>query len=186
MDQILIVDDEAGIRSTLAEILADEGYGTTVASNIEETRQKLQRGFYDLAILDIWLPDGDGLDLLTEMRRDHAETPVLMISGHASIDTAVKALHLGAYDFLEKPLSSDKVSVTLRNAARQLELERENETLRETAGVGRTLVGRWARTTIASTKGIRRAVNASARGASWASLTRPRVPATLHLRPSWA
>ena len=68
MERILIVDDEAGIRSTLAEILADEGYATTVASSLEETRVELQRGFYDLAILDIWLPDGDGLDLLTEMR----------------------------------------------------------------------------------------------------------------------
>ena len=67
MEHILIVDDEAGIRSTLGEILADEGYTTTLASNVEETRKQLQRGFYDLAILDIWLPDGDGLDLLGEI-----------------------------------------------------------------------------------------------------------------------
>jgi two-component system, NtrC family, nitrogen regulation response regulator NtrX len=141
LEHILIVDDEAGIRSTLAEILADEGYGTTVASNVEETRQQLQRGFYDLAILDIWLPDGDGLDLLTEIRRDHAETPVLMISGHASIDTAVKALHQGAYDFLEKPLSLSRVLVTVQNALEHSRLARELRQLEERFDQSEMLVG---------------------------------------------
>jgi two-component system nitrogen regulation response regulator NtrX len=141
MEHILIVDDEAGIRSTLSEILADEGYRTTLASNVEETRQKLQRGFYDLAILDIWLPDGDGLDLLTEIRREHAETPVLMISGHASIDTAVKALHQGAYDFLEKPLSLSRVVVTVQNALEHSRLARELREIAERLDQSEVLVG---------------------------------------------
>jgi two-component system nitrogen regulation response regulator NtrX len=141
MDHILIVDDEAGIRSTLGEILRDEGYSTTLASSVEETRKQLQRGFYDLAILDIWLPDGDGLDLLTEMRRDHAETPVLMISGHASIDTAVKALHQGAYDFLEKPLSLSRVLVTVQNALDHSRLARELRQLEERFDKSEVLVG---------------------------------------------
>ncbi len=141
MEHILIVDDEAGIRSTLGEILADEGYATTLASSLEETRKQLQRGFYDLAILDIWLPDGDGLDLLTEIRRDHAETPVLMISGHASIDTAVKALHQGAYDFLEKPLSLSRVLVTVQNALDHSRLARELRQLEERFDKSEVLVG---------------------------------------------
>ena len=140
-EHILIVDDEAGIRSTLGEILADEGYATTLASSVEETRKQLQRGFYDLAILDIWLPDGDGLDLLTEIRRDHAETPVLMISGHASIDTAVKALHQGAYDFLEKPLSLSRVLVTVQNALDHSRLARELRQLEERFDKSEVLVG---------------------------------------------
>ena len=141
MERILIVDDEAGIRSTLAEILADEGYRTTLAGSVEETRRKLERGIYDLAILDIWLPDGDGLDLLTEMRRDHPETPVLMISGHASIDTAVKALHQGAYDFLEKPLSLSRVVVTVQNALEHSRLARELRQLAERVGRSEVLIG---------------------------------------------
>jgi two-component system nitrogen regulation response regulator NtrX len=141
MEHILIVDDEAGIRSTLAEILADEGYRTTLASNVAETRQKLDRGFFDLAILDIWLPDGDGLDLLTEIRREHAETPVLMISGHASIDTAVKALHQGAYDFLEKPLSLSRIVVTVQNALEHSRLARELRQIAERLDSSEVLVG---------------------------------------------
>jgi len=141
MEHILIVDDEAGIRSTLAEILGDEGYRTTLSSNVEETRRHLQQGFYDLAILDIWLPDGDGLDLLAEMRRDHVETPVLMISGHASIDTAVKALHQGAYDFLEKPLSLSRIVVTVQNALEHSRLARELRQLSERVGKSDVLLG---------------------------------------------
>jgi two-component system nitrogen regulation response regulator NtrX len=141
VEHILIVDDEAGIRSTLAEILKDEGYRTTLAGNLEETRQKLQRGFYDLAILDIWLPDGDGLDLLSEIRREHAETPVLMISGHASIDTAVKALHQGAYDFLEKPLSLSRVVVTVQNALEHSRLARELRLIAEKLDQSEVMVG---------------------------------------------
>jgi two-component system nitrogen regulation response regulator NtrX len=141
MEHILVVDDEAGIRTTLAEILGDEGYRTTVASSVEETRRRLERGFFDLAILDIWLPDGDGLDLLTEMRRDHAETPVLMISGHASIDTAVKALHQGAYDFLEKPLSLSRVVVTVQNALEHSRLARELRQIAERLDKSEVLVG---------------------------------------------
>jgi two-component system nitrogen regulation response regulator NtrX len=144
MERILIVDDEAGIRSTLAEILRDEGYDTTAAGSVEETHIELQRGFYDLAILDIWLPDGDGLDLLAEMRRDHAETPVLMISGHATIDTAVKALHQGAYDFLEKPLSLSRVLVTVQNALDHSRLARELRQLEERFDRTEVLVGESA------------------------------------------
>ena len=141
MEHILIVDDEGGIRSTLGEILQDEGYRATTAATVQEARGALGDAFFDLAILDIWLPDGDGLDLLQELKREHAETPVLMISGHANIDTAVRALHLGAYDFLEKPLSLSRVLVTVQNALERSRLSRELRHLSERLDHGETLIG---------------------------------------------
>ena len=141
MEHILIVDDEAGLRATLSEILEDEGYRTTTAASAQETRASLADAFFDLAVLDIWLPDGDGLDLLQEMQREHAETPVLVISGHANIDTAVRALHLGAYDFLEKPLSLSRVLVTVQNALERSRLSRELRHLSQRLEHGETLVG---------------------------------------------
>ena len=141
MEHVLIVDDEAGIRSTLSEILGDEGYRTTTAGSIEEARATLEKGLFDLAIVDLWLPDGDGLDLLADLRRDNPERPVLIISGHANIDTAVKALHLGAYDFLEKPLALSRVLVTVQNALERSRLARELRHLAERLDHGEMMVG---------------------------------------------
>ncbi|MEE2775949.1 MAG: sigma-54 dependent transcriptional regulator, partial [Acidobacteriota bacterium] len=132
---------EDGIRSTLSEILQDEGYRTSTAASVKAARSAVEDTFFDLAILDIWLPDGDGLDFLQDLQREHAETPVLVISGHANIDTAVKALHLGAYDFLEKPLSLSRVLVTVQNALERSRLSRELRQLSQRLDHGETLIG---------------------------------------------
>jgi two-component system nitrogen regulation response regulator NtrX len=141
MEHVLIVDDEAGIRTTLGEILGDEGYRATTAGTLAEARKSVAGSLFDLAIVDIWLPDGDGLDLLRELHENHSEMPVLVISGHANIDTAVKALHLGAYDFLEKPLSLSRVVVTVQNALERSRLARELRHLSQRLDHGETLIG---------------------------------------------
>ncbi len=139
-ENILIVDDEEGIRATLGGILEDEGYRVQLAENATVGKDALERQSFDLAIFDIWLPDLDGLDLLAEVIETGFDRPVIMISGHGNIDMAVKAIRLGAYDFLEKPLSLSRVVLTVQNAlergqmARKLEslsarLEEEEETL---------------------------------------------------------
>ena len=106
MNHILVVDDETEIRSSLEEILREEGYGVAGAADAEEAITLLRDVPYDVVLLDIWLPGRDGLELLAEIRTWPAETrpEVVMISGHGTIETAVKATKLGAYDFLEKPL----------------------------------------------------------------------------------
>jgi two-component system nitrogen regulation response regulator NtrX len=124
-ERVLIVDDEAGIRTTLAGILEDEGYRTGGAETAAEGLERIQREAFDLVLLDVWLPDGDGLELLEELRQASPELPVIMISGHANVDAAVKAIRLGAYDFLEKPLSLSRVVLTVANALERQRLSRE-------------------------------------------------------------
>jgi two-component system, NtrC family, nitrogen regulation response regulator NtrX len=124
-ERILIVDDEAGIRSTLSGILEDEGYGVAAVGTAAEATARLGAEAFDAVLLDLWLPDRDGLELLSELR----EQPVIVISGHASVDTAVKATRLGAYDFLEKPLSLSRVVVTVQNALERGRLARELQQL---------------------------------------------------------
>ena len=101
---ILVVDDEEGIYQTLKEVLADEGYETIHTSDGADALSLIEAKSPDLVMLDIWLPGRDGLDILTQIRSSHTNLPVIMISGHATITTAVKATQLGAFDFLEKPL----------------------------------------------------------------------------------
>jgi two-component system nitrogen regulation response regulator NtrX len=120
-ERILIVDDEAGIRSTLAGILEDEGYAVEAVGTAAEATGRLGAAGFDAVLLDLWLPDRDGLELLSELR----DQPVIVISGHATVDTAVKATRLGAYDFLEKPLSLSRVVVTVQNALERGRLARE-------------------------------------------------------------
>ncbi|MGA9425423.1 MAG: response regulator, partial [Terracidiphilus sp.] len=105
MNHVLVVDDEADIRSSLEEILREEGYGVAGAESVAEARTLLDDAAYDVVLLDIWLPDGDGLDMLKETRQlpEESRPEVVIISGHGTIETAVKATKLGAYDFLEKP-----------------------------------------------------------------------------------
>ena len=111
MNYILIVDDETEIRQSLASILEEEGYLVTSAATAAEALALLADAVYDVVLLDIWLPDRDGLETLGEIRRsDSANVPeVIIISGHGTIEAAVRATKLGAYDFLEKPLSIDRV-----------------------------------------------------------------------------
>jgi DNA-binding NtrC family response regulator len=110
MANILVVDDEMGIRELLSEILGDEGHVITTAENAQQAREARAAGAPDLVLLDIWMPDTDGVTLLKEWQRDALLTmPVIMMSGHATIDTAVEATRIGALNFLEKPISLQKL-----------------------------------------------------------------------------
>ncbi len=113
---ILIVDDEKGIRDTLQDVLEDEGFAVTTAGNAELARAALSASEFDLILLDIWMPDIDGISLLKEIRQLEINTPVVMISGHGTVETAVDAIQYGAYDFLEKPLTTAKLLVTINRA----------------------------------------------------------------------
>lgn len=110
MADILVVDDEMGIRELLAEILGDEGHAVMSAENAQQARDIRAQGAPDLVLLDIWMPDTDGVTLLKEWQRDGLLTmPVIMMSGHATIDTAVEATRIGALNFLEKPIALQKL-----------------------------------------------------------------------------
>lgn len=134
---ILIVDDEEGIRESLAGIFEDEGYGVITASSAEEALGIINEQSPNLVLLDIWLPGVDGLKVLQEIRASRNEVPVIMISGHGNIEVAVKATRLGAYDFLEKPLSLERVLLSSKRALERSVLEMENRVLRE------NLTSRW-------------------------------------------
>jgi two-component system nitrogen regulation response regulator NtrX len=129
--RILIVDDERGIRTTLGGILGDEGYRPLAVATGAEALARIGEEVPDLVILDIWLPELDGIEVLAEIKRQWPELPVVMISGHGTIETAVKATKLGAYDFIEKPLSLDKTLLVVERALEHARLERENRQLRE-------------------------------------------------------
>ena len=129
MPSILIVDDEANIRSSLAGALGREGYQADAAATLAEAKAKVREA-YDLILLDVRLPDGSGLDLLSEVMTAAPETAVIMMSGHATIDDAVRATRLGAFDFLEKPVSLERLLVLLRNASSRVALAAENRRLR--------------------------------------------------------
>ena len=140
-ERILVVDDEAGVRSSLQGILEDEGYRVDTDSSAEAALARLSGGGYDLVLLDIWLPKMDGIQALEKMIDDELDTPVIMISGHATIESAVKAIQLGAYNFVEKPLSLDKTVIAVQNALRQGRLEQENRYLRERFEARQVLIG---------------------------------------------
>ena len=127
---VLIVDDERGIRESLGALLRDEGYETDVASSGEECLEKLEARSFDLVLLDVWLPKMDGLGTLERIQTRDQVPMVVMISGHGNIETAVRATKLGAFDFVEKPLSLDKTVLLVRNALEYLRLEAENRVLR--------------------------------------------------------
>jgi two-component system nitrogen regulation response regulator NtrX len=131
--QVLIVDDEANIRQSLRGVLADEAYQCTAVNSGEACLEALAREAYEVVLLDIWLPGMDGLETLARIQEMPADTrpAVIMISGHGNIETAVKATKLGAFDFIEKPLTIEKVSVVLKNAVQQHRMELELQRLRE-------------------------------------------------------
>ncbi|HEY8180828.1 MAG TPA: sigma-54 dependent transcriptional regulator [Thermoanaerobaculia bacterium] len=129
MAKILIVDDEQSIRSTLAKILEDEGHRTALADSGEEGLAQFARDEFDLIILDLWLPGVDGMTVLERLRSAGAP-PVIVISGHGNIDTAVRATRLGAYDFLEKPLSLERVILTINHALSDRKLRDQVRDLR--------------------------------------------------------
>jgi two-component system nitrogen regulation response regulator NtrX len=125
-DSVLIVDDERGIRETLRAVLEDEGFETEAVASGEECLKTFERRGFGCVLLDVWLPGIDGIETLARMRDKGADAAVVMISGHGNIETAVRATKLGAFDFIEKPLSIEKTVLTVRNALRQRELERAN------------------------------------------------------------
>jgi two-component system nitrogen regulation response regulator NtrX len=135
MGRILVIDDESNIITVMSDILQDEGHTVFSAPNGKSGLAFLSKNEVDLVFLDVWLPDMDGLEIIEKIRSSDEDTPVIMISGHASIDIAVKSTKLGAYDFIEKPLSLEKVVTLAANAVEHVTLKRENRRLKfETAG----------------------------------------------------
>src|ERR1700737_1910410 len=128
---ILIVDDEAGIRESLTSILRDENYLVEAVSSAEEALARTVTGDLEVVLLDIWLPGMDGMEALSRILAFPRPPAVIMISGHATIETAVRATKLGAFDFVEKPLSLQRILVLVRNAIQQRRLEEENQSLRK-------------------------------------------------------
>ena len=128
MNHVLIVDDEAEIRESLEGILREEGYAVTTSATATEALELVRDADYDVVLLDIWLPDRDGLETLGEIRRlENASIPeVVIISGHGTIEAAVRATKLGAYDFLEKPLSLERTLIVVKNAMRARQMREDN------------------------------------------------------------
>jgi len=138
---LLVVDDEPSILTTLQKALSLEGYGVDVAGGIKVAEDKLKKRTYDLCLFDVMLPDGDGVELLSRMRAAKTDTPVIMMSGHATIDTAVRAVKVGALNFLEKPLNTDALLIAIETALRLTRAEAEARDLRTAAGTTGELVG---------------------------------------------
>src|ERR671938_1759974 len=141
MPSILIVDDEPGVRSALGGVLRDEGHEVDAVDSGEACLERLGRQAYDVVVLDIWLPGMDGLATFARMRERQIDSQVVMISGHGNIESAVRAIKMGAFDFVEKPLSLDKTVLVVRNALRQRRLEAENQALRAKVDAQHTMVG---------------------------------------------
>jgi len=140
---ILVVDDEPDIRRLVQEILEDEHYKVVTAENAKVAREAAKKQRPDLVLLDIWMPDTDGISLLREWSESgNLEMPVIMISGHGTVETAVEATRLGAYDFIEKPLSMGKLLVTVERALENDKLRRENLRLRRQTDPATTLIGK--------------------------------------------
>src|SRR6266436_358844 len=138
---ILIVDDEPGVRTSLSGVLEDEGYRVEAVSSGVECLERLTRGSFDLIVLDVWLPGMDGLATLARLRERQVDVQVVLISGHGNIESAVRAIKMGAFDFVEKPLSLDKTVLVIRNALHQRQLEAENRALRARVDRTQTMVG---------------------------------------------
>jgi two-component system, NtrC family, nitrogen regulation response regulator NtrX len=141
---ILIVDDEADIRMLISGVLGDEGFTSREAANSDEALGLLHQRCPNLIVLDIWLQNStlDGMGLLEQIQQSYPDVPVVMISGHGNIETAVNAIKLGAFDFIEKPFKADRLLVTVERALENARLRRENEELRARVGVQAELTGR--------------------------------------------
>jgi DNA-binding NtrC family response regulator len=140
---LLVVDDEPAILTTLRKTLELEGYAVDISGGAKVAEERLKKRSYDLCLFDVSLPDGNGLDLLQGMRAAKVDTPVIMMSGHATIDTAIRATRLGALNFLEKPLNTDALLITVETALRLDRAEAEAKALKAQAGFGQ-LVGESA------------------------------------------
>ena len=129
--RLLIVDDEENVRASMQGILQDEGFKVDTVPSGEECLEAVDRHSYDAVFLDIWLPGRDGISVLEELKKKCPGSYVIMISGHGSIETAVRSTKLGAFGFIEKPLSLEKIMLVLEHALNQRHLEAENRNLRE-------------------------------------------------------
>jgi two-component system nitrogen regulation response regulator NtrX len=130
MASILVVDDEPGVRSSISGVLKDEGFDVEAVGTGEECLERANSEAFDVIVLDIWLPGLDGLTTLQRLRERQIDSQVVIISGHGNIESAVRAIKMGAFDFIEKPLSLEKTVLVIRNAMRQRDLEAENRVLR--------------------------------------------------------
>jgi DNA-binding NtrC family response regulator len=158
---VLVLDDEPSILTTLQKALTLDGYAVDVAGGVGVAEEKLARRSYDLALFDVSLPDGDGVALLERLRASGNDVPVVMMSGHATVDAAVRATRLGAIDFLEKPLSTDRLLLVLENTLRLVRAEAEASALRTQAGKDGDLLGS-SRAMVELREQIARAAKASA------------------------
>ncbi len=138
---ILVVDDEESICQSLQGILTDEGYDVRTAGSSEEALKAIEEDLPDLVLLDIWLPGMDGLEALKIIKTDYPQVPVIMMSGHGTIETAVKATKLGAFDFIEKPISLEKVVLLVNHAIDLVRLEEENKFLKQKVTSAFELIG---------------------------------------------
>ncbi|MES1254410.1 MAG: sigma-54 dependent transcriptional regulator [Acidobacteriota bacterium] len=138
---ILIVDDEPGVRTALSGVLRDEGYVVDAVATGEACLDRVARSAVDLIVLDVWLPGMDGLATLARLRERQVDAQVVVISGHGNIESAVRAIKMGAFDFVEKPLSLEKTVLVVGNALRQRRLELENRALRDRVSRHETMVG---------------------------------------------
>jgi len=129
--KILVVDDEVSILKSLKGVLQDEGYQVSLAASGEEGLEEVRRDVPDLILLDIWMPGMDGLAVLAELKRSHSQIPIIIISGHGNIETAVKATKMGAFDFVEKPLSLERILVCIQNGLELCRLKEENRLWRQ-------------------------------------------------------
>jgi two-component system nitrogen regulation response regulator NtrX len=141
MHNVLIVDDEAAIRESLQGVLEDEGYKTAAVASGEACLEELRGESYDVVLLDIWLPGMDGLEVLPKIRDAENAPEVLIISGHGTIETAVRATKLGAFDFLEKPLSAERTLILVKNAIEAKKLRQENRDLKKQLAPKSVIVG---------------------------------------------
>ena len=128
---ILIVDDEISIVESLQGIIVDEGYQALCATSGEEALQVIEQEQVDLVLMDVWMPGIDGIETLKRIKETTPHLPVIMISGHGTIDTAVQATKMGAYDFIEKPPGYDKIVLAIKNALHLSQVEKENMILRQ-------------------------------------------------------
>ncbi len=139
--RILVIDDEKSILDSLAGILSDEGFTPVCVDSAEKGLEQLQTETFDLVLLDIWMPGMDGIEALKKIKAEYPELQVIMISGHGTIETAVQATKIGAFDFIEKPLSYDKILLAIKNGLRFSTLETENIILRQKANSKPSLTG---------------------------------------------
>ncbi len=140
-ERILIVDDEAGVRASLSGILSDEGYRVDAVETGEAGVKAVESNRYELALLDVWLPGIDGIETLTRIQAIDPDLPVVVISGHGTVETAVKAVRLGAADFIEKPLSLERILLAVSNSLRRRKLEQEVRALKAEVEYKHQIVG---------------------------------------------